>query len=47
MSNGETKTEATDSPSAGNDLILAYLSTRLLHPVAADDTPPYERIAWW
>ena len=44
---GETKTEPTDSLNAENDSILAYLSTRLIYPVAADDTPPYERIAWW
>ena len=30
-----------------DDSILTYLSTRLIYPVAADDTPPYERIAWW
>jgi hypothetical protein len=44
MSNdGETKTKATDSPNAENDSILA----KLVYPVAADDTPPYELIAWW
>jgi hypothetical protein len=47
MSTGETKTEPTDSLNAENDSILAYLSTRLIYPVAAGDTPPYERIAWW
>jgi len=44
---GETKTEPTDSPNAENDSILAFLSPFLVYPVAADDTPPYERIAWW
>ena len=47
MSQGETKTEPTDSLNAENDSILAYLSTRLIYPVATGDTPPYERIAWW
>jgi len=47
MSNGETKTIATDSPNVGNDSILAQLSTKLIHPVAADDALPYELIAWW
>jgi len=47
MSKGETKTDTINSPNAENDSILAYLSTRLIYPVAADDTPPYERIAWW
>ena len=28
-----------------NDLTL--FATKLLHPVAAVDTPPYELIAWW
>ena len=36
------------SPLVKNDpLVLTYLATKLLHPVAADDTPPYELIAWW
>jgi hypothetical protein len=39
--------EPTDSPNAENDSILAFLSPFLVYPVAADDTPPYERIAWW
>jgi len=47
MNQGETKTDATGAPNAENDSILAYLSTRLLYPVAAGDTPPYEPIAWW
>mgnify|MGYP001193972637 CR=1 FL=1 len=28
-------------------MILANLSPFLVYPVAAGDTPPYERIAWW
>jgi len=47
MSKGETKTEPTDSPNAENDSNLALLSPFLVYPVAADDTPPYELIAWW
>ena len=39
--------EATNSPNAENDSILAFLSPFLVYPVAAGDTPPYERIAWW
>ena len=46
MSNGE-KNNATNSLNAENDSILAFLSPFLVYPVAADDTPPYERIAWW
>ena len=32
------------------DLILSnstFLAPFLVYPVAAGDTPPYERIAWW
>ena len=47
MSQGETKTEPTDSLNAENDSNLALLSPFLVYPVAADETPPYERIAWW
>ena len=43
----ETKMKATDSPNDENDSILAFLSPFLVYPVAANDTPPYERIAWW
>ena len=39
--------DATDSLNAENDSILAFLSPFLVYPVAAGDTPPYERIAWW
>ena len=45
--NGKDQTEPTISPNAKNDSILAFLSPFLVYPVAADDTPPYERIAWW
>ena len=47
MNSGETKTDATDAPNAENDSILAFLAPFLVYPVATDDTPPYERIAWW
>ena len=47
LSKGEIKMEATDSPNAENDSILAFLAPFLVYPVAADDTPPYELIAWW
>ena len=47
MNIGKTKTDATDSLNAENDSILAFLAPFLVYPVAADDTPPYERIAWW
>ena len=43
----ETKTEPTNSLNAEIDSNLALLSPFLVYPVAADDTPPYELIAWW
>ena len=47
MSKGETKTESTNSPNAENDSILSLLSPFLVYPVAANESPPYELIAWW
>ena len=39
----------SDSPLVKNDppIVLTLLATKLVYPVAADDSPPYELIAWW
>ena len=55
---GETKRETKGETNANNPhsnssndendtIVFTYLSTRLLHPVATDEPPPCELIAWW